>query len=158
DVEPLLDPSPASLRGLRLVRLRDELFALPGEALELAHLLQEPVGALVLLDLGPLRGLGFGLVVAEDVARLDLAMAQLLAEREHVLEREIEREDALAHVALAGLDLLGDRDLLFPGEKRNTPHLLQVHPDRIGGLAGRALRGLLGLGLLLGPLLLGRLL
>src|SRR5262249_43245212 len=91
-------------------------------------------------------------VVAEDVARLDLAVAQALGEIEHVLHRLIEREDRLAHLALARLDLLGDRDFLFAREERDAPHLLEVHAHRVGGLAGRAL------GLLLFPLrrLLGR--
>ena len=56
----------------------------------------------------------------------------------------------LAHLALAGLDLLRDRDLLLAREERDAAHLLEVHAHRIGGLAGRAL-DLLGLGGLLDP-------
>jgi hypothetical protein len=50
--------------------------------------------------------------------------------------RLVEREDGFAHLALAGLDLLGDRDLFLASEERHAAHLLEVHADRIGGLAG----------------------
>src|SRR5438477_243894 len=63
----------------------------------------------------------------------------------------------LAHLALAALDLLGDRDLLLAREEGHAAHLLEVHAHRVGGLAGRALGRFLGLGLLLGPLGLDRL-
>src|SRR5205085_4774283 len=58
-----------------------------------------------------------------------------------------------------GLDLLGDRDFFLAGEQRNAAHLLEVHADRVGGLAGRAVGGLfLFRRLLGGPLGLDRLL
>src|SRR5262249_56217160 len=110
----------------------------------------ERVGALVLLGLRPLGRLGLGLVVAEDVARLDLPFAEPLRQRHHVLEGEIEREHTLPHLALAGLDLLGNRHLLLTREEGAAAHLLEIHANRIGRLTGRPFR-LLRLGLLLGP-------
>src|SRR5581483_2042852 len=153
-LEALLDAGAANLRRPRPVALPHEPLALAREPPELRHLPQERVGALVLLRLAGLDLLGrlLGLVVvAEDVPGLDLVLAELLGGVRHVLERQVEREDALAHLPLAGLDLLGDRDLLLAREEGNPAHLLEVHADGIGGLAGAPL-GLLGLGLLLRPL------
>ena len=156
-IEALLDARAPHLRGPRPLALRDQLGALAGQPLEPAHLPEEGVRTLVLFGLGPLGGLGLGLVVAEDVPGLDLPVTEPLGQRDHVLVRQIEGEDGLAHLALAGLDLLGDRDLLLAREQRDAAHLLEVHADGIGRLAGRAL-GLLRFGLLLGPLRLGGLL
>ena len=157
DHEPLLDARAARLGGLGPVRLGDQLVTLASQALQLAHLPEEGLGPFVLLALGALGRLGLRLVVAEDVPRLDLPAAELLSERQHVLERQVEREHGLAHLALAALDLLGDRDLLLAREEGHAAHLLEVHAHRVGGLAGRALGRFLGLGLLLGPLGLDRL-
>src|SRR5262249_17373515 len=78
--DPLLDAVAPDLRDLALGGLRDELLALPGEALQATHLLQERVGALVLFRLGALGHLlgRLGLVVAEDVTGFRLALAELL--------------------------------------------------------------------------------
>ena len=153
DLEPLGDRRLASLRRARLASLGHELVLLAHEPAQLRHLLQEAIGPLVFSRTGLARlgGLAGGrLVVAEDVPRLDLTVLQTIGETEHVLHRQVEREDRLAHLALAGLDLLRDGDFLLAREEGNAAHLLEVHPHRIGGLAGCAL-DLLGLGGLLGP-------
>ena len=86
--------------------------------------------------------------------RLDLGASQPLREVHHVGEGRLEREDGLPNLALAGLDLLGDRDFLLAAEEGDTAHLLEVHADGVGGFARRAF-GLLRLGRLLDPLRLG---
>ena len=43
-------------------------------------------------------------LVAEEVAAVDLAVTQAVGEVQHVLQRERKREDGLAHLELAGLD------------------------------------------------------
>src|SRR5262249_22964019 len=137
-----------------------ELLPFADQAAELRYLLQEGVRSLVLpgtvvTGLGSLGGRG--VVVAEDVPSLDLAALQAIRKAQHVLDRQVERENRLAHLALAGLDLLRDRHLLLAGEEGNAAHLLEVHPDRVGGLARRAL-DFLGFGGLFRPVGLGRLL
>ncbi len=52
-------------------------------------------------------------------------------------------------VTFAGhLDLLGEKDLLLPGQQRNFAHLRQIHPDRIvdsaAGVFARQLLRLFG--------------
>ena len=150
----------ADLRRARLAALGDELLALADEPASLRDLLQErrrpacPRAASV--PRPPRWSRRWSASSSPKTWRASISPSrQPVAEVEHVLEREVEREDGLAHLALAGLDLLGDRDLLLAGEERDAAHLLEVHADRIGGLARRAL-GLLGLGRLLGPLGLGR--
>ncbi len=151
ETEPLLDGFLAHLRGLGLAELGLELLALADQAAELADVFQELGRALVFFPLGDLGGGGLGgVVVAEHVPRLDLAVAEPLGEVEDVLHRLDEREDGFAHLALAGLDLLGDRDFLLASEERHAPHLLEVHADRIGGLAGCPLGRFFLLGRLLG--------
>src|SRR6185436_17732850 len=50
----------------------------------------------------------------------------------HVLQRQREREDGLAHLELARLDALGDDDLVHAGEQGDAAHLLEVHANRVG--------------------------
>ena len=117
------------------------------------------VGALVLLGLGCPRRPRLLSVVVSSSPKMCRASISPWRSRSARLSTywsgQIEREHGLAHLALAGLDLLGDRDLFLAREERDAAHLLEVHADRIGGLAGSPL-GLLGLGLLLGPLRLRR--
>ena len=156
-LEALRDALASHLRGLGPSALGNQLLPLAGQPLQPAHLLEESVRALVLLALGPFDRLGLRLVIAEDVPGLDFALAEPLRQIHHVLQGEIQREHPLPHFALAGFDLLGDRHLLLTGEEGDASHLLEVHAYGVGGLAGRPF-GLLGLGLLLGPLRLGGLL
>ena len=150
----------AHLRRLaRLPRSAIELLALADQPLEPADVLQERVGALVLArsGLGGLAGArrrGLPRRRRRCGARRSRRRFSRSA-RLRTYWTPVEREHGLAHLALAGLDLLGDRDLLLAGEERDAAHLLEVHADRIGGFAGSAL-GLLGLRRLLGPLGLGR--
>ena len=110
----------AALRGLGALALGVEPLALADEALELADLLQEAVGALVFLraGLGASRRSRWSSRRRRRCDGPRSRRAQALAESDHVLERGVEREDGLAHLPLAGLDLLGDGDLLLAGEER----------------------------------------
>src|SRR5262249_52933577 len=85
--QALLDRLLARLRRLGLAVLLVELLALADETAELADVLQELGGALVLFALRDLGGGGLGgVVVAEDVARFDLARAEAIGEGENVLD------------------------------------------------------------------------
>jgi hypothetical protein len=71
------------------------------------------------------------LVEDHEVAEVDLAVGQAVAQADDLVRGHGAARDHLHDRLLAALDALGDLDLALAGEERHRAHLAQVHADGV---------------------------
>jgi len=84
--------------------------------------------------------------VLEDIAQIGFACLHAFAHSNHEIERDRRAQHFLFDFVLAGFDALGNFDFLFPREKLEVAHLLEIEPDGVRRLAKRICSRRRGLG------------
>ena len=82
-------------------------------------------------------GLGGFFAFLENVAQVGLARLNPVAEVDKKIQRDRRFQDLFFDLLLAGLDPLGDLNLLLAREQLEVAHLLEVEPYRVGRIARR---------------------
>ena len=77
------------------------------------------------------------LALLEDVAQVGLAGLDSVAQVDKKVQRDRRLEDLFFDLVFAGLDPLGDLDLLLTREQLEVAHLLEVEPYRVRRIACR---------------------
>ena len=143
-LDPLAHPHVVALElGLAprpgpLAQFLFQLFELGAQVLQLVRGVVQLLEQL-LVGFGPALLVGIGGLFAflEDVAQVGLAGLDPVAQVDKKIQRDRRFEDLFFDLLFAGLDPLGDFDLLLAREQLEVAHLLEVEPYRVGRIARR---------------------
>ena len=150
-LDPLAQPRVVALelglapRSGPLAQFLFQLFELGAQVLQLfGRVVQLLEQLLVGFGTTLLVGIGGLFAFLEDVAQVGLAGLDPVAEVDKKIQRDRRLQDLFFDLLFAGLDSLGDLDLLLAREQLKVAHLLEVESYRVGRIARRVGRLFVG--------------